>query len=248
MTRGAAGVAAGLLTLCLAASTHAQTLPPTAIAPTATSTSTGDSATAGAPAGGERISVTIFEFRSSLQNVSGVAATDMFKTALVKTGRFQVVERSRLNEGVLKEKQLNAGGYTTGDAGQQLLRGAKIIFEGIVSEANAAESQRSSSISIAGVSLGSASVTDSIAIDVRIIDAGNGDILDAVTVKKPIKSSETSLGVSGAMLGNALGQRPRNAALAPDVQTAQRKAEGADAALRAAIEDAVTQLAGRFKR
>jgi len=114
-----------------------------------------------------------------------VAATDMFKTVLVKTGRFQVVERSHLNEGVLKEKQLNAR---------------------------------------------------------------NGDILDAVNVKKPIKSSETNFGVSGAALGSALGQRPRNVALAPDVQAAQRKAEGADAALRAAIEDAVTQLAARFKR
>lgn len=202
-----------------------------------------------APAtGGDRIAVTIFEFRSSLPNVSGRAATDMFKTALVQNGRFQVVERSRLNEGVLREKQLNAGGLTTGDAGQQLLRGAQYVFEGVVSEANAAESQRSSSISIAGVSLGSASATDSIAIDVRIIDAGNGDVLDAIVVKKPIKSSETSVGVSGGALASALGQRPRNAAMAPDVQSAQRKAEGADAALRAAIEEAVTRLASRFNR
>lgn len=229
-------VSALLIVLCLALDAVAQTSP-----------STG-SATATPSTGNERVAVTIFEFRSSLPNVSGRAATDMFKTALVQNGRFQVVERGRLNEGVLREKQLNASGLTTGDTGQQLLRGAQFIFEGIVSEANAAESQRSGSISIAGVSLGSASVTDSIAIDVRVIDAGNGDILDAVVVKKPIKSSETSIGISGAVLSSALGQRQRNAAMAPDVQSAERKAEGSDAALRAAIEEAVARLAARFNR
>ena len=48
-----------------------------------------------------------------------------------------------------------------------------------MSEANAADQQRTSSMRIASVSLGSASVTDSIAIDVGVIDAGTGDILDA---------------------------------------------------------------------
>lgn len=237
---------AAVLSLTLGAA--AQTPPPGA-SPGATAAPPSTGVTAAAPAaGGDRIAVTIFEFRSSLPNVSGRAATDMFKTALVQNGRFQVVERGRLNEGVLKEKQLNAGGLTTGDAGQQLLRGAQYIFEGVVSEANAAESQRTSSVTIAGISLGSASATDSIAIDVRIIDAGNGDVLDAVVVKKPIKSSETSVGVSGAALGSALGQRPRHAAMAPDIQSAQRNAEGADAALRGAIEEAVAKLAARFNR
>jgi len=236
-----------LAVLCIAFDASAQTSPPNAAAASAAQPPANMGAVAPA-AGGERIAVTIFEFRSSLANVSGRAATDMFKTALVQNGRFQVVERSRLNEGVLREKQLNAGGLTTGDAGQQLLRGAQYIFEGIVSEANAAESERSGTISIAGVSLGSTSVTDSIAIDVRVIDAGNGDVLDAIVVKKPIKSSETSVGVSGAALSSALGQRPRNAAMAPDIQSAERRAEGADAALRTAIEEAVTRLAARFNR
>ena len=214
----------------------------------ANASSVAPASAAAPPAGAERISVTIFEFRSMLPGVSGVAATDRFKTALVKTGRFQVVERSRLSDGVLKEKLLNAEGYTTGTAAQQMMRGAQYVFEGIVSEVNVGEQARSGSISIAGVSLGSASVTDSIAIDVRLVDSGTGDIVDAVNVKKPIKASETSFGLSGIGLGSALGQRPRHAATAPDLQAAQRKAEGADAALRAAIEDAVAQLASRVRR
>ena len=144
----------------------------------------------------------IFEFRSSLPNVSGRAATDMFKTALVRNGRFQVVERSRLNEGVLREKQLNAGGFTTGDVAQQQLRGARYVFEGIVSEANAAEKQKSASIAIAGISVGGASITDSIAIDVRIIDAANGVEIEqqgnAHTTRSPEENS--SGGRHGSLL------------------------------------------------
>jgi curli biogenesis system outer membrane secretion channel CsgG len=199
-----------------------------------------------AAAPGERVAVTIFEFRSSLPNVSGKAATDMFKTALVQTGRFQVVERSRLNEGVLKEKQLNAGGYTTGDIAQQQLRGARYVFEGIVSEANVAEQQRGASITIAGVSLGGASITDSIAIDVRVVDAANGDILDAVVVRKPIKSSETSLGIVGSALPGMKRDYGHRQDSVPDAQATQRTSEGADRALRAAIDEAVAKLAGRF--
>ena len=196
----------------------------------------------------DRIAVTIFEFRSSLPNVSGRAATDMFKTALVQNGRFQVVERSRLYEGVLREKQLNAGGYTTGDVAHQQLRGARYVFEGIVSEANAAERQKSASIAIAGISVGGASITDSIAIDVRIVDAANGDVVDAIVVRKPIKASETTLGVLGASLPGARPPGDRRSQLAPDAQLSQRTAESVDRAMRAAIDEAVATIAGRFGR
>ncbi|CAG1005071.1 hypothetical protein BURK1_03169 [Burkholderiales bacterium] len=204
------------------------------------------SAPQAAAAPGDRVAVTIFEFRSSLPNVSGKAATDMFKTALVQTGRFQVVERSRLDEGVLKEKQLNAAGYTTGDIAEHKLRGARYVFEGIVSEANAAEKQRSASITIAGVSLGGASIVDSIAIDVRVVDAANGDILDAVVVRKPIKSSETSLGIVGSALPGMRRDYGHRQDSVPDAQATQRSSEGSDRALRAAIDEAVATLAGRF--
>ena len=234
-TRALAAICAGSA-LSLAATALAQ---PTSPLP--------DAAPGAAPAA-ERIAVTIFEFRSSLPNVSGRAATDMFKTALVRNGRFQVVKRGRLNEGVLREKQLNAGGYTTGDIAQHQLRGARYVFEGIVSEANTAEKQRSASIAIAGISFGGASITDSIAIDVRIIDAANGDVVDAVVVRKPIQSKETALGIVGAALPGVRSQGERHSQLAPDAQLASRTTESVDRAMRAAIEEAVETIAGRFAR
>ena len=83
----------------------------------------------------------VLEFRSSVPEVSAAAATDMFMTALVKSGAFAVAERERLNEGVMVEKELNAQGQTTGDAANQQLAGAAYIFEGTVSEANTGESK-----------------------------------------------------------------------------------------------------------
>ncbi len=57
---------------------------------------------------GNRKVVTIYEFRSSVPEISAAAATDMFTTALIKSGTFTVAERERLNQGVAFEKQLNA--------------------------------------------------------------------------------------------------------------------------------------------
>jgi curli biogenesis system outer membrane secretion channel CsgG len=102
----------------------------------------------------QRIPVTIYEFHSGVQSVNVAAATDIFTTALIESRQFRVVERNRLNQGVLYEKQLNGAGQTSGDVAQHQLRGARYIFEGTVSEANAGADQHQGGISIGGLSLG----------------------------------------------------------------------------------------------
>lgn len=196
---------------------------------------------------GERVAVTIYEFRSGLGNVSARAATDMFKTALVQSGQFRVVERSRLTEGVVREKQLQQGGFASGGAAETQLRGAQYVFEGTLSEANAAESQSSGGLSIGGMQVGSTSNRDSIAIDVRIVDAASGDIIDAIAVRKTILAEETGVSGVGNLLSTVMAQRGRSTPYMPDLQLQRRQAEGADSALRAAIEEAVLQLARRFE-
>jgi curli biogenesis system outer membrane secretion channel CsgG len=196
---------------------------------------------------GERVAVTIYEFRCELPSVSARAATDMFKTALVQSGQFRVVERSRLNEGVVREKQLQQGGFASGKAAQTQLRGAQYVFEGVLSEANQSELQRSGAVGIAGMQIGGGSNRDSIAIDVRIVDAGSGDIVDAVSVRKSIRSEEASVSGVGNLLGTVMAQRGKSSPYTPDVQAQQRRTEGVDSALRAAIDEAALQLARRFE-
>lgn len=196
---------------------------------------------------GERVAVTIYEFRSDLPSVSARAATDMFKTALVQSGQFRVVERSRLNEGVVREKQLQQGGFASGRAAQTQLRGAQYVFEGTLSEANQGEVQRSGGVGVAGMQMGGGSSKDSIAVDVRIVDAGSGDIVDAVTVRKSIKADEAGVSGVGSLLGTVLAQRGKSSPYTPDLQAQQRRSEGIDSALRAAIDEAVLQIARRFE-
>ena len=76
--------------------------------------------------------VTIFQFDSTVPEVSPASATDMFTTALIKTHAFTVLERQRLDESVYQEKQLNQGGTTTGDVAKYRLTGADFIFVGVI--------------------------------------------------------------------------------------------------------------------
>lgn len=196
---------------------------------------------------GDRVAVTIYEFRSMLPGMNARTATEMFTTALVQSGQFRVVERARLNDGVVREKQLQQAGWASGNAAQQQLRGAQYVFEGTVSEANVQESASSGGINIAGMQIGGGKSQDSIVIDVRIIDAANGDVLDALTVRKPVAA--TSAGVSGVgnLAATILGRRGKDTTYVPDVQAQNQQREGIDSALRAAIEESVLQLARRFE-
>ena len=193
-----------------------------------------------------RIAVAIYEFRSSLPNVSGRAATDMFTTVLMQSGRFIVVERNRLNEGIVKEKQLQQQGLAEGSSDTVKLRGARYIFEGAVTEANESVDQQSGGISIAGMQISSGSNRDTLAIDVRIVDANNGDVIDAVTIKQNINSESSSFSGIGSLLTAVAAHRGRSTAFIPDVNLDRQRRDGVDAVLRQAIARAVGELIRRF--
>jgi len=195
----------------------------------------------------QRVPVTIYEFHSGVPSVSVGAATDIFTTALIQSGQFRVVERNRLNQGVVYEKQLNGAGMATGDAAQHQLRGARYIFEGTVSEANAGESQHQGGLSIGGLNIGGAKNKDTIAVDVRIIDADTGDVLDSVSVSKAIDASAMGVGGTAALAGT-LASMSGHAAnpLTPDVNYQASHKEGLDKALRACIETSVLAVIKRL--
>lgn len=195
---------------------------------------------------GELIAVTIYEFRSSVGEIPARGSTDMFKTALVQSGQFRVVERARLDDGVIREKQLNASGLSSGKSAATLLTGAKYIFEGAITEANANETQRSGAIRIAGAELGASSNRDVLAIDVRVVDAASGEIVSVVTIRKSIASDSTSVSGIGNLIGTLLSRKGKSTTYVPDVQLQQQRKESLDLALRAAIDQAVIELVNRI--
>ena len=196
----------------------------------------------------QRVPVAIYEFHVGVPDVSVAAATDIFTTALIDSHQFRVVERNRLTQGVMYEKQLNGAGQSTGDTAQQKLRGAKYLFEGTVSEANEAASQNQGGVSIGGLSLGGARNKDTIAVDVRILDAATGDVLDSVSVSKVLKDSSAGVGGTAAFANTIASMRGKSAsALTPDVQLQTAHKESVDKALRACIETAVLGLIQRVQ-
>lgn len=194
----------------------------------------------------DRLSVTIYEMRSSVTEIPARAATDMFTTALVKTRKFRVLERQRVGEGVARERDLNGQGITTGRVAQKQVKGAGVIFEATISEVNAGASTSDTGLSIGGLQVGGSKGTDQLGIDVRVLDAGTGEVLDAINVKRAIRSSGSSVAGMGALVDNVLALKGKNTrGFTPDVASKTTEREGVDAVLRALIEDAVNQLASR---
>lgn len=191
---------------------------------------------------GDKVAVTIYEFRSSVSEVSGAAATDMFTTALIKSGSFTVAERQRLNQGVAFEKQLNAQGQTTGAAARSQLKGADFIFEGTVSEANAQASKTGIGGVFKGLGLETSGDKATIGVDVRVVSSATGEVLDSVNVRKPVKSGGFSLSGVGAFAQKMTKTNLQGA----DMGVSHEGREGVDEALRACIEEAVYQLVKRY--
>jgi curli biogenesis system outer membrane secretion channel CsgG len=194
----------------------------------------------------DRPIVAIYEFRSGVPEVGARATTDLFVTALVHSSQFHVVERARINEGVIKEKQLGAQGLANGDVAQAPLHGARYLFEGAVTEASASEDQRSSGVNIGGMEIGGGSNHDVIAIDVRVLDAASGEILDVVTVRRDIHATNSKVAGVGNLVAAVMSQRGQTLPIVPDMHVEQQHKESLDSALRSAIEEAVHVLAGKF--
>jgi curli production assembly/transport component CsgG len=195
----------------------------------------------------DRTAVTIYEFRSSSYQVTALAATDMFTTALIDSGQFRVVERAQIQQNVIREKQLNAGGQTSGTTAQKQLRGAQYIFEGTISENNANEAQKQGGVNVGGLSLGGSNSKDTIAVDVRILDADTGDVLDSIAVRKDIATTGVNVGGTAAFANSvaSMFHKPTSPVV-PDVTYQTAHQQGVDKALRACIDAAVLQLIRRL--
>jgi curli biogenesis system outer membrane secretion channel CsgG len=196
----------------------------------------------------QRATVAVYEVSSNLYELPARGATEMFKSALVKSGQFRVVDRSRLSRSVMAEKQMNAAGQTTGATAQKQLLGAEYIFEAEITELAAGKSGSSTGVNIAGMNIGGASGSDTIGLDVSIVDAATGEVVDAVTVRRKLASSAASVSGVSALVGRVMADRGKVAsAYTPDVSHTSTRKDSLDAGLRECVEEAVRLLALRFE-
>jgi len=167
----------------------------------------------------------------------------MFTTALVKTGAFAVVERQQINEGFEREKRLKADKKATGKSKGSILSGADFIFEGTVSEVSAKESEDETSLSLKGMTVDRSESMGSIGLDVRVIEANTGKVVEAVNVRKQIASSGSGISGVGSMLSSLTGIGSK---VEPAVNIKRARKDGVDKALRECIEEAVCKVAERL--
>jgi curli biogenesis system outer membrane secretion channel CsgG len=132
-----------------------------------------------APAHGpqKRIAVSAFEYRAGKgSSAIGDGMSDMLTNALFNTGKFIVLERERLDE-VMDEQDLAASGRfkqeTAAPMGQ--LEGAELLIRGSVIQFEP-KCKGGSAILISGNQA-------CMAINVRIVDAATGRVVNATTVE-----------------------------------------------------------------
>nr|WP_295773929.1 CsgG/HfaB family protein [Rhodoferax sp.] len=190
--------------------------------------------------------VTVYEVTSNVTEIEARAATAMFTTALVKSKQFRVLERSKIANGVAREREMNQTGVTSGTSATKQIKGANVIFEATISEATASKSSGSGGFSIGGMQLGGGSTKDEVGMDVRVLSVGTGEVLDSINVRKEVAGSQSS--VSG--IGNLLGTLAANSGqdlrgMNPDASFQSAHKEGMDRAVRAVMEQAIFELAQR---
>lgn len=184
--------------------------------------------------------VTIYQFDSTVPEISPASATDMFTTALIQTNVFDVLERQRLDESVYQEKQLNQGGMTTGDVAQYQLTGADFIFTGAITEANTQADKTGVAGTYKGIGVETSGERGEIGLDVRVLDAKTGKVLDAVSVRQKVSQS----GFSASGLGKLFGKKKFKGA---SLGISHDKKEGIDKALRDCINEAVAKIVSRYE-
>jgi|WetSurMetagenome_2_1015567.scaffolds.fasta_scaffold180734_1 curli biogenesis system outer membrane secretion channel CsgG len=140
----------------------------------------------------KRVAVSRFEDRTgSGYHSLGEGIADMLVTALVKSGKFVVIERQEI-ERIIQEQQFGSSFMVTPETAPKIgqLLGAELFIVGSVSEFGQKESNISGGMSILG---GGISTKKSRAvIDLRLINTSTGEIVAA----EKEEGTESSTGIS----------------------------------------------------
>ena len=125
----------------------------------------------------------------------GEGMSDMLATALVKSGRYRVMERDKINS-LLEEQHLGASGVVTQEsaakAGKML--GVELAVIGTITEFGYKKRTTGGLLKKAGIGADVGQFTATIAVDIRIVNTTTGEILKAETVRR--QKSAMSLGLS----------------------------------------------------
>jgi curli biogenesis system outer membrane secretion channel CsgG len=137
----------------------------------------------------------------------GKDLSGMLTNELAGTGKFKVVERSKL-DAVLDEQDLADSGRISKKTGAQIgkLTGAQYLVVATVSAFDTQSRGTGGGVSFRGISVGGKKEDAYIAIDLRVIDTTTGEIEFTRTIEARASSSGVSLGVYRGGFGGNLGK------------------------------------------
>jgi len=141
-----------------------------------------------APANGPqyRVAVSAFDYKAAQRSDVGQGMADMLSDSLFNTGRFIVLEREHLNEVTQEQDLANSGRFNQATAAPiGKLEGAQLLIRGSITAFEPA-CKGGSLIIVSG---NQACVT----INIRIIDAATGRVVNATTVNGTSASNSVGL-------------------------------------------------------
>jgi len=154
----------------------------------------------------KRVAVVAFEDKAHYGNNIGQGISDMLVTALVESNKFNVIERSELDE-ILKEQGLGMSGMVTEQSAAQVgkLLGVELIVTGSVSEFGTKKDKIGGGLSaLSGLNVGVSSETARSVVDIRLVNTTTGEIVTAKTAEGEESSkSLDNVGVTGIDFHNS---------------------------------------------
>lgn len=127
--------------------------------------------------------------------------TDMIVTELVKSGKYTVLERDRLNE-LLREQDLGAMGVVTPESAAAMgkVLGVELAVFGTITEFGFKGSNTGVNIPATGIRVGKQTAVT--AIDLRIVETGTGEILKAESVRREKTAVSGGVRIKGFRFDN----------------------------------------------
>lgn len=179
------------------------------------------------PYTGPKKRIAVIKFENKVKNQwwdpsweIGDGLAEMLTTELFKTGRFILVERAAFAE-IVREQELGQTGLvqqaTAAKTGQAL--GAQILVMGAITEFKFDAEGAGAGVKFSGVSLGLSGRNAHVAIDMRIVDAMTGQVIEAHRAVGKASSVGLALGtdaIKGVTFGGdafkktPLGEATRN--------------------------------------
>jgi curli biogenesis system outer membrane secretion channel CsgG len=139
----------------------------------------------------KRVAVFSFEDKTNHQyhwwtgQPVGEGMADMLITDLVKSGRYQVLERTEIQK-IMDEQALGQSGAVTQESAAKVgqMLGVELAVIGAVTEFGWAEGNMGGSLAKTGLGLGVKTSSATVAVDVRLVNTTTGEILAADNVRK----------------------------------------------------------------